>query len=143
MKNPSSRRLEVDKAAIRFAEPFRISGYVFEAMPSVVASLNEGHNVGRGEAAGVYYLGDDQSHMISVIEGIRQEIERGLSRIELQDLLPAGGARNALDCAFWELESRRSETPVWQLAGVPQPRALVTTFTLPADEPSVLARKVH
>lgn len=136
------RALTVEKAAMRFAEPFRITNYVFEAMPSVVARIAQGDRTGRGEAAGVYYLGDDQRHMVETIERVRGDIESGITRQELQFLLPAGGARNALDCAMWELESLLGEVPVWALAGVPRPKPLVTTFTLPADDPSVLAAKV-
>jgi L-alanine-DL-glutamate epimerase-like enolase superfamily enzyme len=136
------RTLTVEKRAIRFAEPFRITGYVFEAMPSVAAEIADGNVTGRGEAAGVYYLGDDQQHMLDTIEQVRSKIESGCSRTLLQDLLPPGGARNALDCALWELESRLAGVPVWKLAGVPRPRPLVSTFTLPADDPSILAAKV-
>src|SRR6185503_6073357 len=137
-----SRDLSVEKAAIRFAEPFRITGYVFEAMPSIVARIAEGGRVGRGEAAGVYYLGDDQQHMIEAVEQVREQVEDGLSRDELQQLLPPCGARNALDCALWELQSLAEQVPVWTLAEVPRPRPLVTTFTLPADDPAVLAGKI-
>ena len=138
----SSRVLTVEKAAIRFAEPFRITGYVFEAMPSIVVRIAEGSRTGRGEAAGVYYLGDDQQHMVEVVESVRSEILEGLTRDELQGALPPCGARNALDCALWELQSLTAGEPVWQLAGVPRPRPLVTTFTLPADDPAQLADKV-
>ena len=137
-----SRALTVERAAIRFAEPFRITGYVFEAMPSIVASISEADRVGRGEAAGVYYLGDDQDHMVEMVEQARDAIESGLSRSDLQIVLSPCGARNALDCALWELEARLAHIPVWQLAGVPSPKPLVTTFTLPADDPSTLASKV-
>jgi L-alanine-DL-glutamate epimerase-like enolase superfamily enzyme len=138
-----SRDLRTEGAAIRFKEPFRITGYVFEAMPSVVTRISEREFVGRGEAAGVYYLGDDQDHMMALIEEVRTDIEAGLSRDELQTRLPAGGARNALDCSLWELEGKLSGTPVWQLAGVPAPKPRITTFTLPADDPSVVATKVQ
>jgi L-alanine-DL-glutamate epimerase-like enolase superfamily enzyme len=137
----ASRTLTVTKAAIRFAQPLRISGYVFEAMPSIVAQIADGDCVGRGEAAGVYYLGDDQQRMIETIEQVRSNIEGGLSREDLQQLLPPCGARNALDCALWELEARLSSIPVWKLAGVPQPKALVTVFTISADDPSAVAGK--
>lgn len=137
------RVLTVEKAAIRFAEPFRITGYVFEAMPSIIAQIVEGESMGRGEAAGVYYLGDDQDHMLGMIEPIRAAIEAGLSREDLQEALPPCGARNALDCALWELDSRLQRIAVWKLAGVPRPKPLITTFTLPADDPSVLALKVR
>jgi L-Ala-D/L-Glu epimerase len=137
------RTLTLERAAIRFAEPFRIAGYVFEAMPSVVAQIVDNDLVGRGEAAGVYYVGDDQDHMLAMIEKIRGDVEAGLTREELQSRLPACGARNALDCALWELEARQLCLAVWQLAGVPKPKPLVTTFTLPADDPSVLASKIN
>jgi L-Ala-D/L-Glu epimerase / N-acetyl-D-glutamate racemase len=138
----ASRELSIEKAAIRFAEPFRITGYVFEAMPSVVARITDGERVGRGEAAGVYYLGDDQQHMVETLEQVRGRVEAGLTRDDLQELLPPCGARNALDCALWELDSLLSGVPVWKLAGVPRPKPLVTTFTLPADDPARLAVKV-
>ena len=138
-----SRVLTVEKAAIRFAEPFRITGYVFEAMPSIIAQIVDGDSLGRGEAAGVYYLGDGQDQMLEMIETVRGAIEAGLTRDDLQEALPPCGARNALDCALWELDSRAQQIAVWKLAGVPRPRPLITTFTLPADDPSVLALKVR
>ena len=138
-----SRVLTVEKAAIRFAEPFRITGYVFEAMPSIIAQIVDGVSLGRGEAAGVYYLGDGQDQMLEMIETVRGAIEAGLTRDDLQEALPPCGARNALDCALWELDSRAQQIAVWKLAGVPRPRPLITTFTLPADDPSVLALKVR
>ena len=139
----ASRALNLEKAAIRFAEPFRITGYVFEAMPSIVASIVEGDSIGRGEAAGVYYLGDDQERMLGMIEQVRSDVEAGLTREDLQGLLPTCGARNALDCDLWDLDSRLAQTPVWQLAGVPEPKSKITTFTLPADDPAVLIGKVQ
>ena len=111
-------------------------------MPSVVAAISEGRHVGRGEAAGVYYLGDDQDRMVADLERVAEAIEGGASRAELQHLLPPCGARNAVDCALWELESRSVGQPVWSLADIPRPRPLLTTFTLPADEPATLAQKV-
>jgi len=126
----------------RMREPFRISGYLFNSMPSVVATITENGDVGRGEAAGVYYLNDGPDHMAAEIERVRDAIEAGAGLDELQTLLPAGGARNALDCALWELESLRAGQPVWRLAGVSQPRPRVTTFTLPADTPEVILERL-
>lgn len=137
------RELTTERAAIRFAEPFRIANYLFEAMPSIVARIAQGSTVGRGEAAGVYYLGDDQDRMLETVEQVRSEVEAGLTREELQHLLPPCGARNALDCALWELDARLEGVPVWQLAGVPSPKPLITTFTLPADDPPLLGAKVN
>ena len=124
---------------MELAAPFRISGYVFAAMPSIVVRLHEGGHEGRGEAAGVYYVGDDQDRMAEMVESVRGLVEGGIGRDELQLALPPCGARNALDCALWELESLGSGSPVWALAGVPEPRSLVSTFTLPAEKPAILA----
>lgn len=124
---------------IRLAKPFRISGYVFEDADILVVTLRDGAHEGRGEASGVYYLGDDAPHMLAEVERVRAEIEAGLSRDGLRALLPHGGARNAVDCALWELESKRADTPVWKLAGLQAVRPLVTTFTLGADDPEAMA----
>lgn len=142
MATVTTRNLVVERAATRFAEPFRISGYVFEAMPSILAQVRDGEYVGRGEAAGVYYLGDDQDHMLAGVESVAEEIQAGATRAELQSMLPPCGARNALDCALWELDARSAGKPVWALAGVPQPRSLVTTFTLPADDAALITQKL-
>src|SRR5690606_29471444 len=121
------------------AAPFRIAGHVFEAMPATVVTLRDGTHVGRGEAAGVYYNNDHPEAMLATLEALRPRIEAGLDRETLRTLLPAGGARNALDCALWELEAQRTGIPVWTLAGIEGARPLLTTFTVGADEPAVMA----
>ena len=73
----TARTLNVERAAMRVAQPFRTSGYVFEAMPSIVATIGDSGLEGRGEAAGVYYTGDDQDLMTATIEQVRPAIEEG------------------------------------------------------------------
>lgn len=128
--------------AMRLRDPLRISGYSFDAMPAVIVHVGDGMHEGRGEAAGVYYLDDDPSHMASEIERVRQAVEGGIAREGLRELLPAGGARNAIDCALWELESLHKGVPVAALAGVAPLRPLVTTFTIPAVDPAEIAGKL-
>jgi L-alanine-DL-glutamate epimerase-like enolase superfamily enzyme len=132
-------RLRLAIETLRLAVPFRISGFVFEQQEVVVATLDDGAHSGRGEASGVYYLGDSAVGMIAAIEAERAAIEAGIDRAGLQRLLPAGGARNAIDCALWDLDSQRAGVPVWELAGLPAPKPLITTFTLGAEEPQVMA----
>lgn len=139
----SRRSLDLRSEPLPMVEPFAISGHVFTSMPCVVVTLTEGGARGRGEAAGVYYLNDDVAHMTAEIERVRPEIERGASRQELQELLPAGGARNALDCALWELEAEQAGEPVWRLAGIEPPRPLITTLTAGADTPERMAQKAR
>jgi L-alanine-DL-glutamate epimerase-like enolase superfamily enzyme len=122
------------------AAPFRISGYVFEASDLVVVELDDGQNRGRGEAGGVYYMGDEAPQIVKALEANRAAIEGCGSREELRQLLPAGGARNAVDCAMWELEASRLGIPAYRMAGIDAPRPLITTFTLGADTPEVMAK---
>ena len=135
----SALKLHVEVQKLRLSAPFRISGFVFEEQEVVVVTLDDGRHRGRGEASGVYYLGDTAQGMVVEIEAARATIERGIERSTLQQLLPPGGARNAVDCALWELEANRSGRAVWELAGVDAPKPLVTTFTLGADDPATMA----
>ena len=77
------------------ASPFRISGHVFTEAPVVVVTLSDGVYAGRGEAAGVYYLGDDVAAITAALDAVRGDVEASITRDALQSLLPAGGARNA------------------------------------------------
>jgi L-alanine-DL-glutamate epimerase-like enolase superfamily enzyme len=135
----SAVKLRIEVENLRLSAPFRISGFVFEEQHVVVVTLDDGEHRGRGEASGVYYLGDTAQTMVAAIEAVRGAIEQGADRAALQQLLPPGGARNAVDCARWELDAHRLGTAVWKLAGLPAPKPLVTTFTLGADEPEAMA----
>jgi L-Ala-D/L-Glu epimerase len=135
----SRLKLAVSVERLAFAAPFRIAGYVFEHQDAVVVTLEDGEYCGRGEACGVFFLGENAERMAAVVESHSGAIEGGIDRDTLQCLLPPGGARNALDCALWELEAQRTARPVWKLAGLPPPRPLTTTFTLGAEAPEVMA----
>jgi L-alanine-DL-glutamate epimerase-like enolase superfamily enzyme len=116
--------------------PFRISGYVFEAADCVLVTLDDGEHRGRGEASGVYYLGDDVPNMLAAIEAARDAIEAGVSREELRAIMPAGGGRNAVDAALWELESKQTGQPIWELAGLDAPRPPTSISTSHASRRS-------
>lgn len=132
-------KLGVSVEKLRLAQPFRIASRTFDSANAVVVTLDDGSFVGRGEATGVYYMGDDLANMLAELGQAHDAIEAGPSRAELRSILPAGGARNAVDAALWELESKRSGRPVWALAGLDAPRALRTTFTVGADDPAKMA----
>src|SRR5690606_23093500 len=133
--------LELHNEPLPLSAPFRIAGHVFEAMPATVVTLRDGGHVGRGEAAGVYYNDDHPDAMLATLEALRPRIEAGIDREALRTLLPAGGARTALDGALWELEAQRAGVPVWLLAGLDAVRPLLTTFTVGADDPGVMAER--
>ena len=133
--------LGVQVERLPYKAPFRISGYVFDGIDCVVTTLTDGEHRGRGEANGIYYMGDDAPHMLAELERVRADIEAGVDRAELREILPAGGARNAIDAALWELEAQKAGIPVWKLAGLPEVKPVVTTFTLGADDPAVMAER--
>jgi L-alanine-DL-glutamate epimerase-like enolase superfamily enzyme len=132
-------KLDVTCDVLRLAKPFRIAGHVFDSWDMIVVTLDDGAHIGRGEGSGVFFLGEGAEQMLAAIENVRASIEEGPDREKLRSILPPGGARNAIDCALWDLEATRSGTPVWQLAGVSEPRPVITTFTLGADSPENMA----
>jgi L-alanine-DL-glutamate epimerase-like enolase superfamily enzyme len=138
----SVNALELDVAIESYPlkKPFRITGHTQLTAEVVVVNLNREGVTGRGEASGVYYREcEDIPHILKKIEGVRQPIESGISRAALQRLLPAGGARNAIDCALWDLDAKQLRVPAWRIAGLQEPRPLLTTFTCPAAEPTEMA----
>jgi L-alanine-DL-glutamate epimerase-like enolase superfamily enzyme len=132
-------RLQVDVEKWPLKTPFRITGYEWLESAVVVVTLSDAGLSGRGEAAGVYYLHDDVAAMLAQIERVRRRVEAGIDRDTLQRALPAGGARNALDCALWELDAKRAGKPVWQLAGLDAPKPMITAHTVGANPPEVMA----
>ncbi|MEH0196486.1 dipeptide epimerase [Caulobacter sp. CCNWLY153] len=132
------RQVAVTVEALPFRQPLRIAGRTVPGIPGVRVTIAQDGARGRGEAGGVFYLDDDTGRMVAEIDRVRGDIEAGADRLALQTLLPGGGARNALDAALWELESRLTREPVWRLAGLVEPRPRITTYTLGAETPEVL-----
>lgn len=135
----TSRTLRAVAEKWPLKKPIRITGHTFTDSEVVLVTLQQEGFTGRGEAAGVYYLQDDVLSMMQRIEAVRGPVEAGADRQALEALLPPGGARNALDCAMWELEARRTRRAIWQMAGLETPRPLLTTCTLGADTPENMA----
>ncbi len=123
-----------------FKQPFRITGYEWTDSDLLVVEARAGALVGRGEALGVYYHDDTVQRGLRQIEELAEQAERGSSVEELAAALPAGGARNALDCALWDLRAKVERRPVWQILGFDAPKPVRTTFTVGADEPARMAQ---
>ncbi len=102
----------------------------------VVATLADGETRGRGEATAIYYHGETAESVRDQILSVTGAIADGASRADLAGLLPRGAARNAVDAALWELDSKRCGVPVWRLAGMAEPRPIVTAFTISLGEPA-------
>ncbi len=105
----------------------------------VVAELADGLYRGRGECVPYARYGDTVEGVAAAIEAMRDPLARGLDRMALQERMPAGAARNALDCAFWDLEAERTGTPAHALAALPSPGPLVTAYTISLDRPEKMA----
>ena len=121
--------------------PFRISGMEWTSSQALVVELTEDELLGRGEGAGVFFLGETVESMLEQVLAVADIVESGVSRTELLKLLPAGGARNAVDCALWDLEARRAGCSIWDLTKI-APQAVTTVFTIGIEKtPEEMAAK--
>ncbi len=147
-----SMQLQVDTESWAYKVPFRVSRGAESALDVVVVTLTDSDGrVGRGEAAGVDYDGETVPLLCAQIEAVRPAIERGLAPggaapdgpasgfAALAALLPPGGARNAVDCALWDLTAKQRRTTAWELAGLTNPRRLTTSVTLGIDTDEAVA----
>jgi len=107
----------------------------------VVAELSDGHHRGRGECVPYARYGETVDGVVETIAALADEIARGLDRGALQEAMKPGAARNALDCAFWDLSAKRAGKPVHTLASLPAPKPLVTAYTISLAEPEVMAEQ--
>jgi len=122
-------------------QPFRIANAEWINSRGLVVQLGEDGFFGRGEAQGVFYMDESAESIFEQAHAVAAEIRKGISRRELQDLLPPGGARNAIDCAMWDLECKKSGKTIWQLTGI-NPKPVTTVFTIGLeDTPEAMAAK--
>ncbi|MFL5297705.1 MAG: N-acetyl-D-Glu racemase DgcA [Phenylobacterium sp.] len=121
------------------AEAFVISRGAKSEAHVVVAEIAEGPHRGRGEAVPYARYGETVEGVMAQIEALRPQVEAGLDRQMLQDLLPAGAARNALDCALWDLEAKQKGVRAWTLAGRARLDPVKTCFTISLDGPAAMA----
>jgi len=110
----------------------------------VVAELGDGKAPGlargRGECVPYARYGESVENVTAAIEAMRPRLAEGLDRAGLQKAMPAGAARNALDCAFWDLEAKRSGRAVHAIAGQAAPHPVTTAFTISLGAPAEMAK---
>jgi L-alanine-DL-glutamate epimerase-like enolase superfamily enzyme len=125
-------------------EPFVTARDANTHVPVLVVRLTgpDGHR-GWAEAAGVDYDGETPASMAAQVEAVRDALHDRLTGTELLELLPAGGARNAVDCALWDLRAKEAGRPAWQLAGLPAPHPVTTAFTIGLGDESEVRRKAR
>jgi L-alanine-DL-glutamate epimerase-like enolase superfamily enzyme len=122
-------KLSVHTESWPAARPFRITGREWLSFEAVVVELAFEGVIGRGEALGVFYANETAASMAAEIEKIADRLVPGLDGTDLAELLPPGGARNALDCALWDLEAKTSGRRIWDLTGI-SPKPLLTVYTI-------------
>lgn len=132
------REMQVSVDPWPLREPFHITGYTFTKVDLVRVTIRDGNHIGQGEGTGVYYLQETGPSIVAQIETVRGAILRGASREDLLRLLPAGGARNALDCALWDLEAKEAGCRVWSLLNM-SAKPVTTVKTVGIDSPTQMA----
>lgn len=120
-------------------EPFVITGFTFTVTEVLYVEIEENGVVGRGEATGVYYLKENPESMLADANSVLAAVESGCSRRDLLKLMNAGGARNALDCALWDLEAKLSGKSIWELVGF-GPSETITVNTVSIGSPEEMTK---
>lgn len=105
----------------------------------VTAEIRDGDAIGRGECVPYARYGESVEGVAAAIDAMRAAVTRGLDRESLQRLMPAGAARNAIDCALWDFEAKRSGRRAFETAGVPAPSSVLTAYTISLDTPEAMA----
>lgn len=134
------RTLHAQHDRFALSRPFRIARGVKTFADVIIVTIAEDEISGRGEGVPYPRYGESVETSLAAIEGVRAAVEAGAGRQELQSLLPPGAARNAVDCALWDLEAQRAGVEVASLIGAPAPQPLVSAITLGIDTPEAMAQ---
>lgn len=133
-------QFEAEELHLKLAEPRTIARGTETHANVIRVYLSGGGHTARGEAKPMEHYGDSIPNALSQLESVRPLLSGGLSRDALLDIMPAGGARNALDAAMWDLEAKQSARDVADLAGLAPLRKIITAFTIPIKSPTEMAR---
>ena len=140
---PAKRRLQIRTECWPIKGTFVISRGAKTEAAVVVAEIAEDGIVGRGECVPYARYGESVEGVAAAIAAFAPQIAAGLGRAQLQTALPASAARNALDCALWDLDAKRARRRAWELAGLAAPAPAVTAYTISLDAPDAMADAAH
>ena len=125
-------------------EPFEIAREVITDQPVLLVQLHDGQgHMGQAEAAGVDYDGETLQSMAAQIASVQARLHDQVQGEELMQWLPAGGARNALDCALWDLRAKQTGRPAWRQAGLEGLAPVTTVFTIGLGDEDTTRRKLR
>jgi len=133
--------LHIQHEIMPLRTPFRISRGVRKDAHVVSVSLGRDGLFGRGEATPYSHYGESPGSVIAQIESIKTKLKPSLTNVELSRLLPAGAARNAVDCALWELRAKQEGRTVWQLLNLSEPASICTMVTVGLDSAANMAAR--
>lgn len=135
--------LEIQAESFQLAEVFTISRGSRTQTDVITVRLRRSGHIGRGESLPYARYGESQESVTEQIEVIRPDLINDPDLVDLQSLLPAGAARNAVDCALWDLNAKEQGAAVWQLADLEVPRAVTTAYTLSLADPQIMQEKAR
>lgn len=138
-----ARVISVEAECFPIAGTFTIARGSKTQAEVITCTIREGDNAGRGECVPYGRYGETMQSVAAQIEAMREAVEAGMDRTALIDAMPAGAARNALDCALWDLEAKLGGMPVSAAIGARAPQPLETAYTLSLGEPDAMAEQAH
>ena len=136
------RKVSFCSRSFPLKKAFRISRGAKNTAEVVTVELIERGLKGRGEAVPYARYGESVQSVLEQIDAIKNDLQNGISNVNLNTLLPAGAARNAVDCALWDLESKNTDIPVWKLLKREEPKNVKTAMTISLDKPEIMAKDV-
>lgn len=139
----STRLVAVEETVFPLAETFTISRGSRNEARVVTVTVTDGDHQGQGESVPYARYGETVAGVIEAVHGAGDALRSGLDRVQLQKSLPPGAARNALDCALWDLEAKASGHRAYQLAALEAPHPVTTAFTLSLEAPETMREKAR
>ncbi|PTE11450.1 N-acetyl-D-Glu racemase DgcA [Mesorhizobium helmanticense] len=138
-----ARVISVEAERFPIAGAFTISRGSKTEAEVIICTIRQGSHTGRGECVPYKRYGENMDGVHAAIEAMRERIAGGIDRVGLLDAMPAGAARNAIDCALWDLEAKITGTPVARAIGAVPLRTLETAYTLSLGEPEAMAAQAR
>ncbi len=137
------RRFDIEMTSFPIAGTFTISRGAKTSADVVTCTIEEDGRIGRGECVPYRRYGESIESVVEQIAAVRNAIEGGAGRAEISLAMPPGAARNAVDCALWDLEAKRSGMSVATSLGLLAPRPLTTAYTISLGEPEAMAAQTR
>jgi L-alanine-DL-glutamate epimerase-like enolase superfamily enzyme len=134
-----TRKLTIRSETFKLAQTFTISRGSKSEAEVVAVELEEDGKIGRGECVPYSRYKESIGSVTEIIEGLRGALEGGVGRQRLRNLLGHGAARNAVDCALWDLEAKLAGKRAWEIAGLDATHDIITAYTLSLDTPAKMA----